>query len=54
MNKFRVVGLLGMALLFGSMAACADTKSGVQSVGDEVSNWFKTATVKVESDPKRR
>lgn len=52
--KFRFVGLLGVGLMLGSVTACADTKSGVQSLGDEVSNWFKTATVRVEGDPKRQ
>lgn len=54
MNKFRFVGLLGVTLMFGSISACADTKSGVQSIGDEVTNWFKNATVRVEGDPKRQ
>ncbi|MGE0734937.1 MAG: hypothetical protein AB7G15_13160 [Alphaproteobacteria bacterium] len=54
MTKFRLVGFVGIGLLLGSLAACADTKAGVQSLGDEISNWFKTATVKVEGDPKRQ
>ncbi len=54
MTKFRIVGMLGIGLMLGSMSACADTKSGVQSLGDEISNWFRTATVKVEGDPKRQ
>ena len=54
MFKFRLVGLLGLGLMFGSLTACADGKSGVQSLGDEISNWFRNATVKVEGDPKRQ